>query len=124
MITKIKDFFNTKKGIDLASGILLILAMIISFLLGRLSKEAKNAIIIEPSVQKSSQINPSNYTIDNATKIAKEQGIGSIVASKRGSKYYFVWCSGAKTLSEANKIYFDSENSAQSAGYTLATNCK
>jgi len=124
MITKIKDFFGTKKGIDLASGILLILAMIVSFLLGRLSKDAKNAIIIEPSIQKSSQISPDSYTIDNATEKAKEMGIGSIVASKRGSKYYFVWCSGAKTLSETNKIYFDSESSAQSAGYSIASNCK
>lgn len=124
MLIKIKDFLNTKRGADLAMGTLLILAMIVSFLLGRLSKEAKNAIIIEPSGRDTSQISPESYTIDSVKEHTKESGIDSIVASKRGSKYYFVWCSGAKTLSEANKIYFDSENSAQSAGYALATNCE
>lgn len=124
MLVKIKDFFNTKRGADLAAGVLLILAMIVSFLLGRLSKDAKNAIIIEPSGVKNIQIEPVAYTIDNVKEQAIKSGIDSIVASKRGSKYYFIWCSGAKTLSEANKIYFDSETSAQNAGYSLATNCK
>lgn len=124
MLVKIKDFFNTKRGADLAVGVLLILAMIVSFLLGRLSKDAKNAIIIEPSGGKTNQIEPVAYTIDNVKEQAIKSGIDSIVASKRGSKYYFIWCSGAKTLSETNKIYFDSETSAQNAGYSLATNCK
>lgn len=124
MLVKIKDFLNTKRGADLAIGVLLILAMIVSFLLGRLSKDAKNAIIIEPSGEKTNQIEPVAYTIDNVKEQTKELGIESIVASKRGSKYYFIWCSGAKTLSEANKIYFSSEALAQNAGYSLATNCK
>lgn len=124
MLVKIKDFLNTKGGADLAIGVLLILTMIVSFLLGRLSKDAKNAIIIEPSGEKTNQIEPVAYTIDNVKEQTKELGIESIVASKRGSKYYFIWCSGAKTLSEANKIYFSSEALAQNAGYSLATNCK
>ncbi|HRH30808.1 MAG TPA: hypothetical protein PK886_01935 [Candidatus Paceibacterota bacterium] len=124
MLVKIKDFLNTKGGADLAIGVLLILAMIVSFLLGRLSKDAKNAIIIEPSGEKTNQIEPVAYTIDNVKEQTKELGIESIVASKRGSKYYFIWCSGAKNLSEANKIYFSSEALAQNAGYSLATNCK
>ena len=124
MLVKIKDFLNTKGGADLAIGVLLILAMIVSFLLGRLSKDAKNAIIIEPSGEKTNQIEPVAYTIDNVKERTTELGIESIVASKRGSKYYFIWCSGAKTLSEANKIYFSSEALAQNAGYSLATNCK
>ena len=113
MLVKIKDFLNTKGGADLAIGVLLILAMIVSFLLGRLSKDAKNAIIIEPSGEKTNQIEPVAYTIDNVKERTTELGIESIVASKRGSKYYFIWCSGAKTLSEANKIYFSSEALAQ-----------
>ncbi|MDQ5950040.1 MAG: Ada Zn binding protein [Patescibacteria group bacterium] len=46
-----------------------------------------------------------------------------IVASSRGSKYYYTYCSGAKTLSEANKVYFSSEEEAEANGYTLSTSC-
>lgn len=49
---------------------------------------------------------------------------GSIVASKSGVKYYYASCSGASRISDANKIFFTSAQEAQSAGYTLAVNCK
>ncbi len=49
---------------------------------------------------------------------------GKIVASRKGSKYHFPWCSGAKTMNEGNKIWFDSKEEAQLAGYTPAKNCK
>jgi predicted KAP-like P-loop ATPase len=47
-----------------------------------------------------------------------------IVASKGGKKYYFVWCSGAGNIKEANKRYFADELAAQKAGYTKAASCK
>lgn len=49
---------------------------------------------------------------------------GMIVASKNGSKYHFPWCSGARTMSDANKIWFSSIEEALKAGYTAAGNCK
>lgn len=49
---------------------------------------------------------------------------GEIVASKNGKKYYFVWCSGAGNIKESNKRYFNTEELAQKAGFTLANNCK
>lgn len=48
----------------------------------------------------------------------------TIVASRGGKKYYFVWCSGAGNIKESNKRYFATEDLAQKAGYTLANNCK
>jgi hypothetical protein len=48
----------------------------------------------------------------------------TIVASSGGKKYYFVWCKGAANLKESKKRYFDTEEAAQKAGYTLANNCK
>ena len=44
-----------------------------------------------------------------------------IYASK-GQKYYFYNCKSS--IKEANKIYFDSEASAQKAGYALSKTCK
>lgn len=49
---------------------------------------------------------------------------GKVVASKKGSKYHFPWCTGARAMSESNKVWFDSEKDARAAGYTPAGNCK
>lgn len=49
---------------------------------------------------------------------------GLLVASKNGSKYHYPWCSGAQRMKEENKIWFDSAQEAEKAGYTPATNCK
>jgi hypothetical protein len=46
-----------------------------------------------------------------------------LVASKNGTKYYFPWCSGVSKINEANKVWFDSYESAQKAGLTAAANC-
>ena len=48
---------------------------------------------------------------------------GKIVASKSGTKYYLPSCSGAKRISEANKVWFASVSAAETAGYTPAENC-
>lgn len=49
---------------------------------------------------------------------------GRVVASKTGSRYYFLWCGGAKRLSAAHKIWFTSAAQARIHGYTQAANCK
>jgi hypothetical protein len=45
------------------------------------------------------------------------------VASKSGTRYHHVTCSGAKQIKEENKIYFASARAAQAAGYSKAANC-
>lgn len=49
---------------------------------------------------------------------------GRVVASKNGTKYHYPWCAGAKQISEKNLITFESIESARTAGYTPASNCK
>jgi hypothetical protein len=48
----------------------------------------------------------------------------TIVASKKGKKYHYIWCSGAGRISAKNRRYFSTADEAKSAGYTLAANCK
>jgi methylphosphotriester-DNA--protein-cysteine methyltransferase len=55
---------------------------------------------------------------------AEKASGGRIVASKTGAKYHLPWCSGAQTMKEENKIWFDSPEEARAAGYTPAANCK
>lgn len=47
-----------------------------------------------------------------------------VVASSRGTRYYFPWCDGAEKLSPKNKISFPKEADALKAGYILAANCR
>jgi hypothetical protein len=49
---------------------------------------------------------------------------GTYVGSRKGTKYHLPWCAGAKTISEENKVWFQSKEEAVSRGYTPAQNCK
>jgi hypothetical protein len=49
---------------------------------------------------------------------------GAYVGSRKGTKYHLPWCAGAKTISEENKVWFQSKEEAASRGYTPAQNCK
>jgi hypothetical protein len=45
-----------------------------------------------------------------------------IYASSRGTKYYYFNCKSS--IKEANKIYFETDVAAISAGYSLSKTCK
>ena len=49
-----------------------------------------------------------------------------VVASKAASSklYHHPWCSSAQRIKETNKLWFPTEASAISSGYTLAGNCQ
>ena len=141
MLTKIPE--TIKKNLYLI--FLIILIFFFSFQLGRVSKTASQPIKIQnAAIQEifSSQNNAD--TRSDANDANKDRGVEKIdfraksiqeldrspdsiefrvVASKNGSKYHFLWCSGAKQIKEENKIYFNSEEEAVAAGYTLAANC-
>lgn len=55
---------------------------------------------------------------------ALAQGSSTIVASKNGTRYYYVWCSGVSRIADKNKVFFSSESEARQKGYTLASGCK
>jgi hypothetical protein len=124
------------KGLGSKSGqntyiiIILILSSLASFGLGRLSKTDslnKPIKIIEP---KTSLGNSIFYNEDNQDKrdvVQELQKIdlgGKYVASKSGTKYHLPWCSGALSIKEGNKVWFNSKEEAEKAGYLPASNCK
>ncbi len=47
-----------------------------------------------------------------------------VVASRTGTKYHLPWCAGALAIKEENKLWFNTPEDAQRAGYTPAGNCK
>ena len=48
---------------------------------------------------------------------------GTYMASKNGTKYYLPSCSSSKRIKEENRIWFDTKEEAEAAGYGPAANC-
>lgn len=46
-----------------------------------------------------------------------------ILASKSGTKFYFIWCSGSNRIKEENRVFFQSIDEAIKKGYQPAKNC-
>ena len=92
--------------------LLIILAILAAFGLGRLS------VIVEAKPL---------VSISNATAAAVSEPMdlgGYVVASRSGAVYYYPWCAGAGQIAEANKRWFKSEEEAKRAGFRPAKNCK
>ena len=49
---------------------------------------------------------------------------GAYVGSKNSNKFHLPTCPGAKTISDANKIWFQTKEEAIAKGYVPASNCK
>ena len=124
-LQKIKYYFAKaskhelfKKDIFLI--LVIILVGLISFGLGRLStvSENKTPITVENLTGSTALFTPG---------VNKNDGSGEeklFVASKNGKKYHYPWCSGAQRINEENKIWFNTKEEAEKAGYTPASNCK
>jgi len=114
---KINSFLSNINE-DIIIVLIIILVALASFGLGRLSKieENREPIRIENTT---TVLNSQENTLQ-----VKQPQSGLLVASKSGKKYHYPWCSGAKRISEKNKIYFNSAEEAEKAGYEPAANCK
>jgi hypothetical protein len=118
-----------------------VLVGILCFGLGRLSADSGGAITIHPPSQTASAafaaVNNPDAVAEPDPWLSAEEAPGknpyengdpagprNFVASKNGSKYYPAACSGVNRISEKNKIWFASEETAQLAGFSRAANCK
>ncbi len=115
--------YKIKQGIENREFLIALLVLLVSlgsFGLGRLSKieETKEPVRIEYDVQK--KTTEQSATVSLSAPLTEKL----FVASKNGTKYHHPWCSGAERISEANKIWFNSKEEAEKAGYTPAQNCK
>lgn len=90
---------------DVLIVIIIVLVGFASFGLGRLSVEEERR---------------ESVYIDQGASVVQIGYIGS----KNGSIYHLPWCSGAQRISEGNKVYFNSKEDAEKAGYRPAGNCK
>lgn len=58
----------------------------------------------------------------NSGKVIKTAG--KYVGSKSGKRYHLPSCPGAKRIKEENKVWFESKEAAEKAGYSPAANCQ
>ncbi len=110
--------------------VLLVVVAGISFSLGRVSVGRESGISIPISTQKIPVHTSSQVASVVATSSALAESVaasssqtGAYVASKKGKKYHLPWCSGAKRITEENKVWFTDKATAEGAGYTPAENC-
>ncbi len=118
---KIKDFARLVDRRDVWAILCICLSGISGYFIGRLDPilASDQPVIIEmrdvPAVSE-----PVTADMPNPV----ERGTGKYVASKSGAKYHLTTCPGARTISEANKIWFETKEEAEKAGYTPAATCK
>jgi len=120
---KIKQFWESEKGKDILIVIIVILVGLVSFELGRLSKDnAQEGLKIEYEGQNSATGN-AIASLDNLMP-ANTVSVGkNFFASSKGSKYYTISCSAGKTIKQENRIYFATGEEAKVAGYELSSSC-
>ena len=108
---------------DLFLILIIILIALIFFGIGRLTSPKSEPILIQ---------NLEKASIEDIKVPAEEQGSdktyqgdyeGKVLGSVNSDKYHLPECPGAKQISEKNKIWFDSPEEAEKAGYKPAANC-
>ena len=95
-----------------------------AFGLGRLSAGSGQPVALRVIYPDGVPAQPvASMAVAKALPAMAGQGAGAYVASKNGSKYYLVSCSGATRIKPENKVYFGSAAEAKAAGYEPAANC-
>lgn len=124
---KVKSFLEDNK-IDLYVAVIIFLVGLVSFGLGRLSVlwPKKEPIMIS-NYEAGIRSKGTTTTIDSMDMHNSEflihNSSGKYVASKNGTAYHYPWCPGAMKIKEENKIWFNSKDKAEKAGYKPAGNC-
>lgn len=120
ILAKIGDWVKVYQK-DIFMVFCMVLITIIGYNLGKINSLKQTSVTI-------SDVAADIYSASNQEGIIKTNNKPAVVdkrvvVSKNSDKYHFTWCSGAKRIKEENKLWFETEASAQAAGYTKAGNC-
>ena len=122
MLTKLKNFVKTN-GSDIFIVMTVILVALISFGIGRLTAPKTEPILIKNLEQGSVEDLNIEQSVSAPTDVGTTVDKDKVVGSKNSDKYHLPECPGAKQINEQNKIWFDSIEAAEKAGYKPAGNC-
>ncbi len=112
---KIKSFFKFSPILLNLAIIALGVALIIGLFFAYKATEKAEAPTIEYGA-----FHPEFRILD--TK--KGDTADKIGASNNGTRYYYPSCSGLARIKPENRVYFDTVEEAETAGFSLAENCK
>ena len=121
---KIKYLLSSNTGKDIFTVLIVVLVGLGSFGLGRLSKQAINEGL---KVEYNGKLVEGEAAAIKSVAEAPIEPIrtgGQFFASSKGSKYYPVGCAAGKSLKQENRIYFDTREAAETAGYQLSSSCR
>ncbi len=131
-LKKIKSFLRFSDGFkntilkpkkELIIAIIIIFVGTASFGLGFLAGRDNNKIPVEISYEDGATT--TETSLNNAQNSSQVVGSSKMfVASQNGTKYYLTTCSGVKNIKEENKIFFNTKEEAEKAGFLPASNCK
>ncbi|KKU75323.1 MAG: hypothetical protein UY01_C0016G0013 [Candidatus Nomurabacteria bacterium GW2011_GWB1_47_6] len=126
---KIKLFLESEKGKDILVVLIVILVGIGSFELGRLSKSDRSGGIkieyTDPSALESlGGVSETANALRSSVAPAQNKAKGGYFASSRGTKYYPADCSAGQSIKESNKVWFETRDEAERAGYELSSSCR
>lgn len=113
MNAKLKSFLGSERTF---LAVLMCLIGVFSYQLGQSSVDS---VVERGSVGQ----NQAGIIFIDAPETQRPTNVVRVVASSAGTKYHRLDCPGANSIQEDNKIYFDSIELAQAAGYTPAANC-
>ena len=121
---KIKQFIESEKGKDVLVVIIVILVGLCSFELGRLSKSSDSSGIKIEYEGETESIENMEANVISAVNASTNSAGKNFFASSKGSKYYSLGCSAGKSLKQENRVYFETREDAEQAGYELSSSCK
>jgi Metal binding domain of Ada len=125
VVNNIPEIEKTRKVPESVLILILILLGTVSFGLGRLSVSKPPSFPVT-ICDTTPTTETKATTFENKASVvsALENSQGEYVGSKNGTVYHFPWCSGAKRISEENKVWFRTKEDAEAKGYRPAANCK
>ncbi len=110
---------------ELFLAVLLLLIAVVSFGLGRMSVVSSVVASAEGRVSpQSGTVIDASTERASATPASGTVEEGAYVASKNGTKYHLPWCGSASRIKDENKVWFDTKEAAEAAGYGPAANCE
>jgi hypothetical protein len=124
-IQKVNSWVKSNKS-DLFIASIIFLVSLASFGLGRLSVlwPEKEPIRITNNQDTITQSESDSNSAINESAALVSSIQGEYVASKNGVAYHYPWCSGALRIKEENKVWFETKEAAEQAGYRPAANCE
>jgi len=124
ILAKISELVKRYRG-RLWTGLWVLLAAWSAYNIGLIQAREGGKPLQEAAIFRASTTLPPQKATTSTTPQQDKSDL-RVVASKSstGKKYHYIWCSGYKTIKPANQIWFASAQLAESAGYTLAGNCK